>query len=159
LRWISFLLVGLGVVLLGVSFWRGGTANVALPLVFLMLGVFFYILVVILARTWAWSPLLYIPGSILLALGMIFLLNVITNDWQSWAYAWLLLVAGIGLGLVLVNGQLKLRREVTLVGWGLIIGGLTLFALFGAIAGGLFIQIMAPILLVLGGFLLYKARL
>jgi DNA-binding CsgD family transcriptional regulator len=37
------------------------------------------------------------------------------------------------------------------IGWGLAFGSVTFFALFGAIAGGLFIQVMAPILLILGG--------
>ena len=40
---------------------------------------------------------------------------------------------------------------VSLAGWGLALAGITLFALFGAIAGGVFIQVMAPILLILGG--------
>jgi LuxR family maltose regulon positive regulatory protein len=39
------------------------------------------------------------------------------------------------------------------------LGGITLFVLFGAIMGGAFIQVMAPILLALGGLLLYRLRL
>jgi len=157
-RIIAYLLMGIGVLLLGLNFILGGIANIALPLVFLMLGGAFYILVFVAAQRWSWGPVLYIPGSILLALGLVFLLNVITNDWNSWAYAWLLILAGLGLGLVLANREKQWRNEFTLGGWGLIVIGITLFALFGAIAGGLFIQIMAPILLILGGLLLRWLR-
>jgi len=155
---ISFVLVGAGVVLLGVNIVLGGTLNLALPLVFMMLGVAFYLLVLALYKKWIWALFLFVPGSILLAFGLILLLNVITKDWNSWAYAWLLLLAGAGLGLVLANWQQNWPHVITLVGWGLVAGGVTLFAVLGAIAGGLFIQVMAPILLVLGGLLLLGLR-
>ncbi len=160
-KWIkvlSFVLVGLGVVLLGVNIALGGTLNLALPLVFLMLGVAFCVLALALHEKWIWGLFLFVPGSILLAFGLIFLLNVITKDWNSWAYAWLLLLAGAGMGLVLANRQQHWPHVITLVGWGLAAGGVTLFAVFGAIAGGPFIQVMAPILLVLGGLLLFGLR-
>lgn len=155
---ISILLVGAGGVLLALNVFLGWSVNVALPLVIMMLGVGFYLLVFVLSKRWRWASLLYVPGSLLVALGLIFLLNVLTNDWQAWAYAWLLMVAGIGLGLVLANGQLQWRQEISLAGWGMVVGGVTLFALFGAIAGGPFIQVMAPILLAVGGLLLWRLR-
>ncbi len=154
----SFVLVGVGVALLALSFFTGGRVNVALPLVFMMLGGGFFILVFVLAERWAWSGLLYVPGCLLLALGIIFLLNVLTNDWNAWAYAWLLLVAGSGAGLVLSNSRGMWRREVTLAGWIMALVGITLFALFGAIAGGPFIYIMAPVLLVAAGLALRWLR-
>ena len=155
---LSIVLVGTGVVLLGVNIALGGTLNLALPLVFLMLGGAFFLLVLALYKRWIWGLFLVVPGSILLAFGLIFLLNVITKDWNSWAYAWLLLLAGAGLGLVLANWQQHWPHVITLVGWGLAVGGVTFFAVFGAIAGGPFIQVMAPILLVLGGVLLLGLR-
>ena len=154
----SLLLIGTAVMIIGLNIFFGGTLNVALPLVFLMLGGMFFILVFISRQKWTWAPILYIPGCLLLAFGLIFLLNVLTNDWNAWAYAWLLLVSGIGVGMALANRQLAWRPIVNLVGWGMATGGVTLFALFGAIAGGLFIQVMAPILLVLGGLVLFWTR-
>ena len=62
------------------------------------------------------------------------------------------------MGLVLANWQQHWPHVITLVGWGLAAGGVTFFAVFGAIAGGPFIQVMAPILLVLGGVLLLGLR-
>ena len=158
----GLLLIVLGILIIGRNIAYGGTLNLGLPLVFLMLGGMFIILVFATRDKWAWAPVLYIPGALLLAFGLIFLLNVLTNDWNAWAYAWLLLVAGTGVGMALANRQLALRRRlppwINLAGWGMAAGGVTLFALFGAIAGGLFIQIMAPILLVAGGLALYWAR-
>jgi len=78
----------------------------------------------------------------------------VTKDWASWAYAWLLLLAGIGVGMVLAYQHQTWPPLVNLIGWGLAIAGVTFFAVFGAIAGGLFIQVMAPILIVLGGVIL-----
>jgi DNA-binding CsgD family transcriptional regulator len=154
IRIVSYLFIGIGALLLILSIFYARAINLALPLVFLMLGGTFFILVFVLLKRWSWATLLYIPGCILLMFGLVFLLNVITDDWKAWAYAWFLILAGLGLGLVLANIEKQWRPEMTLAGWGLIAAGLTLFALFGAIAGGLFIKIMAPIMLVAGGLLL-----
>jgi len=102
----SLLMIGTGLVMIGLNIFFGGMLNVALPLVFLMLGGMFFILAFISRQKWAWAPILYIPGSLLLAFGLIFLLNVLTNDWNAWAYAWLLLISGIGVGTVLANRHL-----------------------------------------------------
>ena len=82
---------------------------------------------------------------------MIFLLNVLTQDWKSWAYAWLFLVASVGLGFLLTNREHFWHPSFNVIGWSLTLGGIPLFCLFGAITGGLFIQIMAPVLLVATG--------
>lgn len=150
-RIISVCLVAVGIILFVLNILMDGKVNIALPLVFLVLGAGFFILVFILREKWKWASILYVPGSVLIAFGIIFLLNVTTNDWKSWAYAWLLLFAGIGVGLVLASQRQNWRPVVNLVGWGMAAAGVTFFAVFGAIAGGVFIQVMAPILLVLAG--------
>jgi len=154
LKTASFLVIGVGILLLVLNLLMDGSLNIALPLVFLMLGGVLFILVYAAKPRWAGSSILYIPGSLLLAFGLVFLLNVVTRDWQSWAYAWLLLLAGIGVGLVLAYQHQTWPPLVNLIGWGLAVAGVTFFAVFGAIAGGLFIQVMAPILIVLGGVIL-----
>jgi DNA-binding CsgD family transcriptional regulator len=154
----SIILVALGVLTFAVSLVSNGSLNISWPLVVIMLGVVFFILVGVFARKWAWMVFLYLPGSLLLALGLVFLLNVLTNDWNAWAYAWLLVVAGLGLGVVLVNRAVHWRELVSMIGFGLIVGGITLFVLFGALAGGNFILVAAPILLVLGGIALRWLR-
>ncbi len=149
-RIASLALVGIGVGLLALNIFMGGKLNVALPLVFMMLGGVFCIFALAGRERMRWAALAFIPGTLMLALGLVLLLNVLTKDWNAWAYAWLIVVAGVGAGMVLASqGQ---RWGVTgLVGWCLVGGGMTLSVIFGAIAGGVFIQVMAPILLILGG--------
>jgi hypothetical protein len=44
---------------------------------------------------------LMIPGAVLLGLGGIFIYQVNTGDWESWAYVWALLPGFAGLGMLL----------------------------------------------------------
>lgn len=155
----SVLVILTGAGLLAVNILSGGEMNLALPLVFLVLGGGFFILLFRFRPQWAWAAYLGIPGSLLIAFGFIFLLNVITQDWNSWAYAWLLLVAALGVGLLLANGAPGWRPSFNLIGWGTALTGVTGFALFGAIARGSFIQIAAPIILVIAGLSLRWLRL
>ncbi len=145
----SFILVGIGILLFTLNILLDGALNIALPLVFLVLAGIFFIVTFATREKWKWASLLFIPGALLAAFGVIFLLNVVTNDWKSWAYAWLLLVAGIGVGME------QAAPSPGIPGWrdGMGFGawGNHLLCVFGAIAGGLFIQIMAPILLVIAG--------
>jgi DNA-binding NarL/FixJ family response regulator len=67
-------------------------------------------------------------------------------------------VAGLGLGLALVGWYGQLRQEFLMAGIGLAILGVTCFAIFGVIAGGLVIKIAAPLLLVGGGLALSRLR-
>lgn len=147
----SIVLIGLGVVSFALDLIFGWKVNIGWPLAFIMLGAVFFILVGILSESWSWAAVLYIPGALLFSFGVIFLFNVLTNDWNAWAYAWLLGLAGLGAGLVLANREIRLHLWVTTAGTVLILVSITLFVLFGAITGGRFIQVMAPILLVLGG--------
>ena len=84
-------------------------------------------------------------------MGLIFLLNILTGDWSAWAYAWMLALAGLGVGVILANRAGHWPSTVNIVASAVIIAGVTLAVLFGAISGGRFAQVMAPILLVLGG--------
>lgn len=150
----SAILVAAGLGLLALNIFTAGKYNIALPLVFMILGGVFFIVVFSLREKFAWASLLYIPAVLLAAFGIIFLLNVVTGDWNAWAYAWLFLVTGIGIGLLLANREHFWHPLLNTVGWGLTLAGITFFAIFGAIAGGLFIQVMAPILVVVAGLAL-----
>jgi DNA-binding CsgD family transcriptional regulator len=150
----SLVLIGLGVLSSALNFVFGWAMNISLPLVVLVLGAVFFFLADARAQEWAWADLLYIPASLLTALGMIFLIDVITGDWNSWAYAWLLVAAGSGLGVLLANRSRTWPQMVNQISAGVVTGALVLFILFGAIAGGRFVLVMAPVLLVLGGLAL-----
>jgi DNA-binding CsgD family transcriptional regulator len=151
MRIASAITAGIGILLLALSIYFDGKINFALPLVFLTLGMAFTFMVFTFRRYWAWSSIFFIPGMLLLVLGIIFLLNVITNDWNSWAYAWLLILTGIGVGTALAAQSIGWRKEILQASVGVAILGTTLFAVFGVIAGGKVIQIMAPILLIFLG--------
>ncbi len=157
-RAMSIILVALGLITLGLNLFLPDSANVSWPLAVIMLSVVFFILTGALEAMGRWSSMLFLPGSILLSLGLVFLVNVLTADWAAWAYAWLLVAAGAGLGLLLVNRSFHWREWINLLALGLIIGGITLFVLFGALAGGRFILVTSPIVLIAGGVAIYFLR-
>lgn len=157
-RIVSIGLVVTGALLLLLALFGGGAANLALPLLIVVLGAVFILLAVVLTDAWCAAPWLYLPGCVLVSLGLILFLNVATEDWNAWTYAWMLVVAGLGLGVALVGRRLEFPLLVTQIGLGLAAGGVTFFALFGMLVGGLLIQIMAPILLAVIGVALWRLR-
>ena len=147
----SIVLIGIGVILLSLNIVYKGQINVALPLVFLLLGGGFFILAFHFQPTWHWASFLFTPALLFCAFGFIFLLNVLTNDWAAWSYAWMLLVAATGIGALVVYRDHPAWPWLNLGGWIMFVIGATGFVVFGAIAGGIFIQIAACIMLVLAG--------
>lgn len=145
----AIILVGVALLVLNLVF--GDRFNVALPLVFYVLSGGFFILIYRFQQEWSWASYLYIPAFLLAAFGVIFTLNVLTNDWSSWAYAWLLLPAAIGIGMLFAGRGRSWPAYVNSIAWGAAIGGVTFFGVFGVIKGGQVIQIVAPLLLVAAG--------
>jgi DNA-binding CsgD family transcriptional regulator len=155
----SLIIIGTGLILLLLNSILGSSYNIALPLLFLILGGGFFILVFTLTPKWHWGPILYIPGMLFIVFGVIFLINILTKDWNSWAFAWLLLVAAAGTGILLANRSNLWPAFLNQIGWGMVITGISFFVIFGAIAGGLFIQVMAPILFIIAGISIRYLRL
>ena len=152
LVWIaSLFLISLGILSIVLNVGFGLDLNFSWPLVVILLGGAFFILAEALRPQAAWVDWFALPGSILLAMGLIFLLNVITGDWNAWAYAWLLILAALGAGILLINRTRRWPEPVSIAALGTLILSLALFVLFGALTGGLFIQVMAPLLLVVFG--------
>ncbi len=92
-RAASALLAAVGIILFALNIYFGGTLNIALPLVFLMLGGIFLILGLGMQRLRPWAAALFIPSALLLAFGVIFLLNVLTPGLTPgccWLPAWAL---------------------------------------------------------------------
>jgi DNA-binding CsgD family transcriptional regulator len=153
---LGLVVVGLGLFILALI---GGTAaRLALPLLIIVLGAVFIFMVSYLKNIWIGAPWFYLPGCLLISLGLILFLNVATGDWNSWAYAWLLLVAGLGIGTTLLGRDAHFSQLVTLIGLGTAAAGVTFFATFGMLVGSPFIQIMAPLLLVVIGFILWRLK-
>jgi hypothetical protein len=102
---------------------------------------------------------LMVPGVVLLTLAAIFLYQVRTDNWESWAYIWALLPAAAGLGMVI--GSLYDREMVPsrTAGLWLIGGGLVAFAIFGGFFGldPSLARYWPVLLILLGLWVLFKA--
>ncbi len=146
----AFLLIGLGVVflifdLVGISMAK------TWPIIFFAIGAVFF-LPPMLWPDWRGSLAgLCIPGTILIALGCIFLYNAITNDWASWGYAWILVTGSVGLGLALASWVGGWGREVATVGWWMFIISAVVFSIFATLFGGSVLRLAAPVVLILFG--------
>lgn len=155
-RLIAVLLVAAGILLTALNVYLRGTVNIALPVLFVMLGAVFCLLVFVFAERWTLAGVFFIPGGLLLAFGLVFLLNTLTGDWNAWAYAWLLLFTGAGAGLAACAGWQGWAQKWVLAGVTAGIVSVTLFGIFGAIAGGKLIVAAAPVLLALAGLALWR---
>lgn len=74
---------------------------------------------------------LAIPGSIVTTVGLILFFQNATNHFESWAYAWGLIVAASGLGRF-IQGVLSDNEHGRQQGWQTTLVGLGMFVVFGA---------------------------
>lgn len=74
---------------------------------------------------------LAIPGSIITTIGLILLYQNLTDHWESWAYAWALIPAAVGVGL-LIHGNLSHDPKIVASGRHLVTIGLVMLVAFGA---------------------------
>jgi hypothetical protein len=110
---------------------------------------------------------LVVPGSVVSAVGLILLFDRLTDQWQTWAYTWALVVpTAVGLGLWL-QGWRGGRPELARRGRRLTALGLALFAGFaaffelglnlsGLFAAGLAGYILPALLIAAGALLLLR---
>ena len=93
----------------------------------------------------------FIPAFVLIALGLIFLYNVRSSDWTSWAYVWILIPASVGAGLALAAKAGDWGKAAATVGTVMFMIGIILFGLFGVIFGSTAIKLFIAVLLILCG--------
>ena len=132
------------------------------PVLIILFGLTFFVGMLLAGRS---GSGLAIPGTVITTLGLLLFVQNTFRLWVTWAYAWALLVAAVGLGLLIMNIYIKrtnLRRAGALV-----VGiGLTLFVVFGVffeiilnIAGtGLYSGIFLGVGLVLLGLFVVFSR-
>jgi hypothetical protein len=112
---------------------------------------------------------LAIPGSIITMVGSILLVQNTFNAWQTWAYAWALVVpTSIGIGLFLhgaLSGRERVQRvgrTMTTIGLVLFLGFATLFEGFLDLSGGFASGIAGPgvaaVLILVGALLLSRSN-
>jgi hypothetical protein len=150
---VAFILIGLGVLFLAFNLIPGLSFGMAWPVIFFLLSAGFYLPPILWPASRQGLAALFIPGSVMVALGLIFFYNTLTGDWASWAYAWTLIPGGVGLGLVLASQMGQWGRGTLQVGVWMMVGSLVVFGFFGMLFGGALLRTVGPILLIAGGVL------
>ena len=148
-------LVAIGAIFLVINLIHGVDMGKTWPVIFFFLATAFYLPAFLWQGARRGLGGLFIPGSIMLVLGLIFVYDVLTGDWASLAYAWLLIPAGVGLGLTLGSAVGGWGRGPAQTGLWLMGVDVGLFALIATIFGGNpAIRTFGPLVIILAGVLI-----
>lgn len=153
-------LLALGAILIVLNLIPGININQFWPLIIIAAGIGFFLPV------WIWPSSrhgltgLFIPGTIVLVLGLLFLYNTISHDWAAWAYAWMLIPASVGFGIYLGAWIGEWGNASKSAGLWIGVISLAFFSLFAALFGTLFMKSLGAIFLIAAGvlFILYSNR-
>ncbi len=99
------------------------------PFIIIVVGAAFFVGMAIGGRS---AGVLAIPGSIIVMVGLILLLQNWLSIWETWAYAWTLIVCAVGLGIAFY-GMWSDQPDLRNSGWSLARLGLILFVVFGVL--------------------------
>jgi hypothetical protein len=153
-------LIMLGAVFLVLNFIPEVGFEETWPVIFFVVAMGFFLPAVIWPESRRGLAGLYIPGSLLLVMGIVFLYNTLSGDWNMWAFAWLLVPFGIGMGMSLAAWIGNWSPPVSEVGIWIMILNAVGFSLFGTLFGEPFIRIFsAGLVLVGGGLMLLRGLL
>lgn len=98
------------------------------------------------------TPSLAIPGSVLAGIGSLLYYQNLNDAWESWAYAWTLIPAFVGIGMILMGLLQGSSPKLMKNGGRLVLVSFILFVVFGTLLGGLLsFSVIGPILLILFG--------
>ena len=103
------------------------------PLIIVGFGILFFMGIWLGGKA---SAGLAIPGSIITVTGIVLFVQNLTHAWESWAYAWALIVAAVALGNFL-SGKISGNESSSKAGLRLMKIALFLFFSFGALFEGL----------------------
>lgn len=149
--------------LLGQIFARTDFWGTMWPVFPIALGVIFYVVMFAGGRSTAGFA---IPATIITMIGLILFFQNITGFWETWAYAWALIIVAVGLGIYIMGlytGSESDRRG----GVGVMRVGLILFIIFGAVMEMIFrnfisgnvMQYLFPALMILVGlYMIFRPR-
>ena len=151
---VGTFLIAIGVIFLILNLIPGLSSGFTWPIIFFILAAGFFLPAFLWTGAQRGLAGLFIPGSILLVLGLIFTYDVITKDWVSWAYAWLLIPASVGLGLWLGSTIGDWGKGATQTGlWMMGVSG-ALFAVFATIfATSNAMRVIGPVVIIVAGVL------
>ena len=150
----AVILIGLGALMLILNLIPGMSFSKTWPIIFFVLAAGFFIPPLVWREARKGLAALFIPGSIMLTLGLIFIYCTISSDWVVWAYAWTLIPGGVGLGIVLASWYGEWGQATTMTGIWMLVISLMVFGLFGALFGKALLKAFGAILLILGGGLM-----
>jgi hypothetical protein len=132
------------------------------PTAIIGVGLLFFIAMLVSGKA---GGVLAIPGSVIVMIGLITLFHNTFGFWETWAYAWTLIIFAAGIGISIFGrytGQENVRRSGGVVArLGLVLFGI--FAIFFELflgLSGLFdgSSILWPLLLILLGFYMFLTR-
>ena len=103
------------------------------------------------------SPPLAVPGSIVGGLGLLLYYQNVTENWESWAYAWALIPGFAGIGIMLMGLLDRSQRDQVRRGLRLVLVSLVLFLVFGGFFGA-FGQYWPVLLIIAGVLVLFRGR-
>ncbi len=134
------LIAGIGLILLGALFFvfnliPGFTLAKTWPIIFFVIAFAFFLPGLAWPDSRKGLAALYIPGTIIFVLGAIFLFNTLTRNWGVWAFAWILIPASVGLGMILAGRAGHWDKGAELVGIWMALISLAIFAVFAALFG------------------------
>jgi hypothetical protein len=104
------------------------------PLIVIVVGAAFFVGMALGGKS---AGGLAVPGSILVAVGLILLVINSTEQWVAWSYAWALIIFAVGVG-VWINGLWSDRPELRRQGLDTMRAGLVLFLIFGIVMSFIF---------------------
>lgn len=127
-RGVAIVLIAVGALLLVGQFLNLNIAAFAWPLFVMIPGILLLVWAFVASQS---AAPLAIPGSIVTTVGLILFYQNATGRFESWSYAWGLILAAVGVGIA-VTGLLQLNEKMQKDGRQLATLGLGLFAAFGA---------------------------
>ncbi len=147
----AVLLIGLGVLILVLNLIPGLSFGKTWPIIFFVLAAGFFIPPLVWREQRKGLSALFIPGAIMLTLGVIFLYCTLTGDWVLWAYGWTLIPGGVGLGIMLASWYGQWGEVTTRTGMWMALVSLAVFGLFGSLFGKPVLKAIGAVILILGG--------
>ena len=159
--WVGVAVIVLGIVFLVTTLAGGSVAAIWWPLFVVIPGLLFFAGMALWGRSFAFLAL---PGSIITSTGVLLVLQNLTGEWSTWAYAWALLSPGaVGLGLYVwgrvgeVPGLLAAGPVVAKVGVIIFLVLGVFFELIIGLSDSLFMRIVWPaLLIVMGAWVLWR---
>ncbi len=147
-------LIVIGVIFLAFALVPGLSLNLSWPVIFYVMAAAFAVPYFVWPEAKKGLAALFIPASIFLSLGLIFTYTVLSEDWAAWAYAWLLIISGVGFGLAVASTLGDWGKTVVWVGIWMLGISIGLFGLFATLFGVPLLKTIGSALVILVGIML-----